>query len=222
MTTAQTHYELVDRARLQPNPQNPKEITEEAVEQMMLLLQTHGFRDPVEARVEDGLVLAGHRRLLAADRLGLTRIPTIWHVGMTDDQAVAYAIAHTQSEKHVKWNRALLADQLTGLPEELSPEHLGFTDKDVASLFDLDRGQEDAGGEPDPGSEGGEPAQLIPGETWVIGPVTFKVFDSLDNSGLLAAEKLIVKIARMLKTPALLDGDEMYPLAAVLKERGAQ
>lgn len=225
MTPHPTYYEVVDRTRLKGWMNNPKLITEESVDQMVLLLQTHGFKDPVEARHEDGRVLAGHRRLLAADKLGLSLIPAIFHRGMTDEEATAYTIAHTQAEKHVGWNRALLADQITGLPESLSPDLLGFTDKDVASLFDLDRGMGDEGNEAEGvGDEGaGEPAcGLIAGEQWIVGPVTFNVFKDLDEDGLRSAEKLIRKISRLVKSKALLDGDESRPLDAVLKERGMQ
>lgn len=214
-----TYFEVVDRARLKPNSENPKLITEADVAKMVTLLQTHGFKDPVEARHEDGLVLAGHRRLLAADKLGLTRIPTHFHVGMSDEEATAYAIAHTQAEAHVDWNRALLADQLTGLPESLSPDLLGFDDKDMARLFDLDRGidTDDAEGNDE------EPAALLmPGEVWIIGPVTFNVFKGLDNEALNGAEKIIRKIAKLLKCKALLDGQEDQPLEAVLRERATR
>ena len=220
MTTAHaTTFEVVDRARLRPWPDNPKLITEDDVAAMVVLLQAHGFRDPVEARYEDGRVLAGHRRLLAADRLGLTRIPTNFHKGMSDEEATAYTIAHTQAEKHVEWNRALLADHLTALPEALSPDQLGFSERDIGLLFDLDRGSED-GADGEAQAVDGEPASLlIPGEQWIIGPVTFNVFSDLDDQSLRNAEKLIRKIAKMLKTKALLDGDETKPLNVVLEER---
>ena len=82
--------------------------------------------EPIEARAEDGLIVAGHRRYLASQKLGLTHAPTILHEGMSDDEAAAYTIAHTQAEKSgPEWNRALLSDQVAGLPEDLLPG-LGF------------------------------------------------------------------------------------------------
>ncbi len=216
-----TTFELAERSRLKPWDQNPKLITEADVELMVKHLQAHGFRDPVEARYEDGRVLAGHRRLLAADKLGLTKIPVNFHKGISDDEATAYTIAHTRAELDVKWNRPILADLLTGLPEDLSPDVLGFNDKDVALLFDLDRGAGDA----DEGQIVGDqadPALLIGGEVWIIGPVTFNVFNDLDHNALRKAEKLIKKIASMLKTKAYLDGDETMPLETVLKAREAE
>ncbi len=209
-----------DLARLRPWVDNPKVIKEEDVDKMALSLMTHGFRDPIEARLEDGLVLAGHRRLLAARQLSLVKGPVIWHVGMTDEEATAYAIAHTQTEKHVSWNRSLLADHLTGLGDMFGPDTLGFNDKDIAGLFDLDRGALDPD-EEQAGDDAGPGSHLIPGEVWIIGPVTFNVFKGLDKRGLESAESLIRKIMKMLKQTALLNGDEMMPLKQVLAEREA-
>lgn len=217
-----TYFAIVDRARLRGWDGNPKLITEEAVAKMVTYLQVHGFRDPVEARHEDGRVLAGHRRLLAADKLGLTQIPVNFHRGMTDDEATAYTIAHTRAEHDVEWNRGLLADALTSLPETLPPDLLGFTDKDVGLLFDLDRGEEQGGGEQAGGDQGDQAPLLVPGEVWIIGPVTFKVFKDLDDDGLNAAYVCIRKIAKMVKAKALLDGDEAMEFGAVMKEREAE
>lgn len=223
MSEHDTYFELTPRAKLKMNPENPKLITEDAVAKMVVYLETFGFRDPIEARAEDGLVLAGHRRLLAADQLGLKLIPTNYHRGMSDAEATAYTIAHTRSERDVEFNRSLLADQMAGLDEALLPG-LGFDEKEIARLYDLDRGaaDEDEAGDAEAG-DNDETARslLIPGEVWVIGPVTFNVFKNLNNASLLAAEGLIQKIGKMLKRKALLDGDEMQPFDAVMNERRA-
>lgn len=209
-------FELAPRSKLRLNPQNPKLITEASVEKMCVYLQTHGFKDPVEARREDGLVVAGHRRLLASDRLGLDLIPTIWHEGMSDEEATAYTIAHSRSEKDVAFNRALLADQVSGMAEDLIPG-LGFDETELVELFDLDRGAADPDGAGD--DEGGGRACLLPGEVWTIGPVSFRVFKGLSNTSLLAAEGYIRKISKLLKKPAHLEGDEGALFEAVMKER---
>jgi ParB-like chromosome segregation protein Spo0J len=215
-----TYFEVVPRGKLKMNPQNPKLITDADVVKMMTYLQTFGFRDPVEARAEDGLVLAGHRRLMAADRLGLKLIPVNFHAGMSDAEATAYTIAHTRSEKDVEWNRALLSDQMAGLDEEFVAG-LGFGEEEIARIFDLDRGAEEEAEDGDAEAGDGPTPLLIPGESWVIGPVTFNVFENLNKASLIAAEGLIQKISKMLKRKALLDGDEMQPFDAVMNERRA-
>lgn len=209
--------ELRPLSDLRPNAQNPKLITEADVAAMVGLLQAHGFKDPIEARREDGLIVAGHRRYLAAQKLGLAKVPVLLHEGMSDDEATAYTIAHTQAEKSgPEWNRALLSDQVAGLPEDLLPG-LGFDEESFARLFDLDRADQGD----DAAEEDGPVALLIPGEVWIIGPVTFSVYKGLDNASLNSAEKIIRKIAKLLKCKALLDGDETQPLDAVLKERAS-
>lgn len=219
MSAHPSRFEIADRRRLKPNKDNPKMITEADVAKMVVHLTKHGFRDPVEAREEDGLVLAGHRRLLAADKLGLTKIPVIWHKGMSDEQAAAYTIAHTRAEHDVKWNRSLLADQLGGLPESLSPDALGFSDIEVAGLFDLDRADEE---DPPEGQRDEPPALVRKGEVWICGCAIYNVRDDLDNVGLALAEVHIKKLQKLLKAKAYLGGDEAYPFNEVMKERAAQ
>jgi len=209
-------FELAERGRLKLNPDNPKIITEEAINKMVVYLEINGFRDPVEARIEDGLVVAGHRRLLAGDKLGLDLIPTIWHEGMSDEEAKAYTISHSRAEKDVAFNRALLSDQVAGLPEELV-RGLGFDETELVGLFDLDRGAGEEGEEGE--GEGGVRPALLAGEVWICGPISFRVFKGLNKTSLLAAEELLRKLIKMVKKPCHLEGDEGALFEAVMKER---
>jgi hypothetical protein len=58
-------------------------------------------------------------------------------------------------------------------------------------------------------------AHLVRGEVWIIGPVTFKVFNNLTNDSLLAAEGYIRKISKMHKKPAHL-GEAAQVVALVV------
>lgn len=218
MSSSGMEFSWVSRAKLKLNPVNPKEITEESVALLAKLIQRHGFRDPIEARVEDCLILTGHRRFLAAERLGIDPVPVIWHYHMSDEAAKAYTIAHTQSEKHVKWNRSLLATQLGELPEDLSPDLLGFSEKEIASLFDLDLGEEREAEE----KPSVEKCWLLPGDVWIIGEFSCGIAKGLRNDHLIKCEAVIRKISKMLKKKPLLDGDEARPLDVVLKERALE
>ena len=73
---------------------------------------------------------------------------------------------------------------------------------ELVRLFDLDRGAEagDAAGDANAAAE--VRSYLVRGKVWIIGPVTFKVFNNLTNDSLLAAEGYIRKISKMLKKPA--------------------
>ena len=67
--------EHVELDRLRPDPFNPRRITDEDLEARSI--QEFGLVDPIIARREDSVVIAGHQRLLAARRLGLTTVPVI-------------------------------------------------------------------------------------------------------------------------------------------------
>lgn len=213
-----TTFQLMDIGSLKPNPNNPRLITESDVDKMCVYLRAHGFLDPIEARIEDHLILAGHRRYLAALKLGLARVPVLFHAGLSDQEAWAYSIAHNRSQEDVEWNRALLADQLSGMEENLVPG-LGFSEKELALLFDLDRGAD--GDDEDEAADARDPegSRLLPGDTWIIGPCTFVVWENLSQLQMDAAEQAIRRIAKLLKSRALLNGEEDRELDQVLEDR---
>ena len=63
---------------LHPDPANPRRIGEDELDSLTRSLRRFGFVQPVLARREDRTVIAGHQRLVAARRLGLTTVPVTW------------------------------------------------------------------------------------------------------------------------------------------------
>jgi len=63
---------------LRPDPANPRRISDEELESLTRSMRSFGFVQPVLARRADGVVIGGHQRLVAARRLGLTEVPTIY------------------------------------------------------------------------------------------------------------------------------------------------
>lgn len=64
--------------QLRPDPANPRRISEDELEALTRSLRQWGFVQPVVARREDGVVIGGHQRLVAARRLGITAVPVSW------------------------------------------------------------------------------------------------------------------------------------------------
>jgi len=52
--------------QLRPDPANPRRISEDELEALTRSLRQWGFVQPVVARREDGVVIGGHQRLVAA------------------------------------------------------------------------------------------------------------------------------------------------------------
>jgi len=209
-------FELMPLGDLRPHPKNPSEITEEAVRKLADAMQQHGFTSPIEIQVGTKLIVAGHRRFAAAKLLGLKLVPVLI-LNLTDEEALAYLIANNQHGKDHRWAKPQLADVVIELEQlGFAPDQLGFSEKDVERLFDLDKGEEEEG---EAAATDGPRSYLFPGEVWEIGPVQFRVFSGLDQEQLLAAEKLIVKISKLMKGKALLDGSEELEFKAVMKAR---
>ena len=77
MTTTLS-VELVPLDDLRPDPANPRRISEEELDALERSLRQFGFVQPVLARRDDQTVIGGHRRLVAARRLGLITVPVTW------------------------------------------------------------------------------------------------------------------------------------------------
>ena len=68
----------IEITALRPDPYNPRSISDAELEALTRSIQEFGFVDPVIARREDGTVIAGHQRLVAARRLGFDTVPVIF------------------------------------------------------------------------------------------------------------------------------------------------
>ncbi len=62
---------------LHPDPANPRRISDAELEALTRSIRQFGLVDPVVARREDGVIIGGHQRLLAARKLGLKSVPVI-------------------------------------------------------------------------------------------------------------------------------------------------
>ncbi len=76
-STTPLTVEQLPIADLQPDPGNPRRIEEEELAALTRSIATFGVVDPVLARRHDRRVIAGHQRLVAARRAGLTTVPVI-------------------------------------------------------------------------------------------------------------------------------------------------
>ena len=82
------------------------------------------------------IFIAGHGRLLAAQKLGETDVPTIELAHMTDAQKRAYVIADNKLALNAGWDDDVLRIELEALQElEFDLDVLGFDEKELANLL---------------------------------------------------------------------------------------
>lgn len=84
--------ELIKTIDLVPYARNSRTHSDEQVAQIMASIKEFGFTNPVLVD-EDGMIIAGHGRTVAAQRLGLDEVPVIRLDHLTPAQKQAYVIA---------------------------------------------------------------------------------------------------------------------------------
>jgi ParB-like chromosome segregation protein Spo0J len=103
--------------KLIPYARNPRTHSARQVAQIAESIASFGFNVPILVDTKDG-VIAGHGRLLAARKLGLTHVPVIVLDHLTDAQKRAYIIADNQLALNADWDEELLRMELAALQEE--------------------------------------------------------------------------------------------------------
>jgi DNA modification methylase len=130
-------------------------------------IREFGWTNPILVR-PDLVVIAGHARLLAARKLGLTEVPVIELSGLTETQCRALAIADNQlAITGAGWDEEMLRIELAALQEEDFDLNLvGFDTHELDELLlgDALEGSEDIVPEPPT-----HPV-TVAGDVWLCGP----------------------------------------------------
>jgi DNA modification methylase len=160
-----------DPAELIPYARNARTHSPEQIAKLAASIKEFGFTTPVELDGENG-ILSGHGRVLAAQKLGLKRIPTIDLSGLTEAQRRAYILAANRLALDAGWDEELLAielSDLSGLDVDLSVT--GFTDEEIEEALQSDgltADDEDAADEI-PEADPAAAVKTKPGDVWVLG-----------------------------------------------------
>lgn len=124
----------VDIGQLRPDPANPRRISEEELEALTRSIHQFGLVDPIIARRDDGTVIGGHQRLLAARKLGLKTVPVVY-VDLSPEQARLLNLALNKISG--SFDQELLAQLLAdlSLQPELDLTLSGFGDDEIKELL---------------------------------------------------------------------------------------
>ena len=120
--------------KLIPYAKNSRTHSAEQVAQIAASIKEFGFRNPI---LVDGVgVIAGHGRLMAAQKLGLNQVPTIDCSDMSESQKKAYIIADNKLALNAGWDTAMLSIEMQELEDEgFDLTLLGFDDKELNALL---------------------------------------------------------------------------------------
>lgn len=133
------HYahEIRKVADLIPYANNSRTHSEEQVNQVASSIKEFGFTNPVLIEPDGGLI-AGHGRVMAAQKLKLDEVPCIVLEGLTEAQKKAYVIADNQLALNSGWDLDMLRFEVESLKEmEFDLSNLGFDEDVIDKLLDI-------------------------------------------------------------------------------------
>lgn len=118
---------------------NSKLHPPEQIQQIANSITEFGFLDPI-AIDENGEILEGHGRYLAAvDILNLKSVPTFQVLGLTEEQKIAYRVAHNKLTMNTDFDPDLLKIDMDFLNEMSFDLTLtGFDSEDLSSYLSLE------------------------------------------------------------------------------------
>lgn len=126
-------------ADLIPYANNSRTHNDDQIAQIAGSILEFGFTNPILID-ENGMIIAGHGRVMAAKKIGAEEIPTITLSGLTETQKKAYVIADNQLALNSDWDLEKLKLEVETLNElEFDLDLLGFDDNFLLELrFDAD------------------------------------------------------------------------------------
>lgn len=149
---------------------NPRKHPERQLVKLAASIAEFGFVMPVLID-EDGVIIAGEARVVAARRLGMTEVPVIIAHQWSKAQVRAYRLADNKLAELATWDADALAIELAAIIEmdETPIELLGWETAEIDLLLD---GSNKAGISEDEADEQLEvPANPVtrPGDLWLLG-----------------------------------------------------
>jgi DNA modification methylase len=165
--------------RLIPYARNARTHSDAQVAEIAGSIRAFGFSNPILVS-ENGDVIAGHGRLAAARKLGMSEAPVVVLRGLTEMQRRQLVLADNRIALNAGWNTEMLKLELadlSGLGADLSA--LGFTVKELSrALTRVEEGLT----EEDEVPEIAEIAISRPGDIWLLGDHRIACGDSRDAS----------------------------------------
>ncbi|MGB0969829.1 MAG: DNA modification methylase [Mycobacterium sp.] len=148
-----------------PYANNPRK-NDAAVDKVAASIEAFGFRQPIVVD-KDGVVVVGHTRLKAAQKLGMKKVPVHIAADLTPEQARAYRLADNRVAEEAEWDTdALMSEVDALLADGFDADLLGFDDGELDAML---------AAEPEPDVTEDEvpeaPADPVtkPGDLWLLG-----------------------------------------------------
>ena len=155
--------------KLIPYARNSRTHSDEQVAQIAASIAEFGWTNPILAGA-DGIIIAGHARLLAARKLEWTEVPVIVLDHLTESKRRALVISDNKLAFNAGWDQEMLRVELQDLDTNgFNLDLVGFSADELETI--LAGGEETTEGltDEDAVPEAPEMAVTVPGDVWILG-----------------------------------------------------
>lgn len=115
-----------------PYENNPRK-NDDAVDFVANSIKEFGFKVPIILDKEN-VIVAGHTRLKAAEKLGLKEVPCIIADDLTDEQIKKFRIADNKTGEIAFWDNELLKEEFLSMDDFSDMADFGFGDFELNIL----------------------------------------------------------------------------------------
>ena len=169
-----------------PYARNSRTHSDAQVAQIAASIKEFGFTNPVLID-EDGGIIAGHGRTLAARKLGLSEVPCLRLSYLSEAQKKAYVIADNKLALNAGWDDEMLKVELSELKDlDFDLSLIGFDADELANLLEPE--QVEGLTDEDEVPELPETPVTVEGDVWILGNHRLMCGDS---TSIDAVEKLM-------------------------------
>ncbi|RQR29407.1 site-specific DNA-methyltransferase [Burkholderia sp. Bp9142] len=166
-----------------PYARNARTHSDEQISQVAASLREFGWTNPVLVDGENGII-AGHCRVLAARKLGMSEIPVIELGHLSDAQRRAYILADNRLALDAGWDNDFLALEIADLDSmDFNLGLTGFSDIELAKLSNKVTAGKTG---PDEAPEAPAVAASMLGDVWLLGPHRLICGDSTGREAIQA------------------------------------
>lgn len=107
--------EKININELTPYKNNAKIHTEEQIGQIVKSIEMYGNNDPIAVWGEDNIIVEGHGRYLALQKLGVDEVEIIRLDHLTNEQRKEYTLVHNKLTMNTDFDFETLERELEGL-----------------------------------------------------------------------------------------------------------
>ena len=121
-----------------PYIHNSRTHSEAQIKQIAASIREFGFTNPILID-DEGTIIAGHGRVMAAKVLQLDEVPTITLGALTDAQRKAYVIADNKLALNAGWDTEVLLAEIESLQDlNFDTQLLGFSADELSEMLNIE------------------------------------------------------------------------------------